>query len=285
LRVAVISDIHGNMHALEAALDDISRQGVDRIICAGDVPNPFLRSLDAWKKLKALAIPVIRGNHEDYIVSYFSGDRPEIRDSVQFLPIQLVARHLGPEIAREFAMLPFDMHVPGPGGPGSDDLYICHASPLHNARSYILGVDSHMRDSFDKRVKARTVVAGHIHNQWSGSWSGKNLVICGSVGLPHNGKPEAEYAIFTHAHGAWTWQLRAVPYDVQAALKEYRDSGALEQGGPIASLLYDELLTAQARLVHFLPTVLSRPDAHKLSLEEWKKVSDTFLIRLRHGMV
>jgi predicted phosphodiesterase len=296
LKVAVISDIHGNMHALEAALDDISRQDVDRIVCAGDVPNPFLRSREAWLKLKELGIPVIRGNHEDYIVSYYSGDRPEVHDSVQFQPIQIVARHLGPEIAREFAALPFDMLIPGPSG---DDLYLCHASPQHNARSYLLGVDSAMQASFAERVpaSARTVVAGHIHTQWSGSFRDKNLVICGSVGLPHHGKPEAEYAILTHRGGAWRWDLRTVPYDLDAALAEYRDSGAFAQGGPIAWMIYDELLCGEPRLVHFLPALFAQTPAHSLSIEgwsaaaeaylkkigRWQTVSDTFFSSARHG--
>ncbi len=234
MKIAVISDIHGNVHALEAVLEDISRQGVDRIVCAGDVPNPFLRSLDAWRMLQERGIPCLRGNHEDYIVSYFSGDRPEIRDSVQFRPIQAVAQHLGPDIAAEFARLPFDHVIPGPGG---DDLYICHASPQHNARSYLRGVDDAMAAAFSRAGSARMVVAGHIHVQWSGSWQGRELVICGSVGLPHHGKPEAEYAVFTHQSGAWRPEFRLVPYDAQAAAREYVESGCLERGGPIAWLL------------------------------------------------
>ena len=276
MRVAVISDIHGNMRALEAVLDDIERQGADQIVCAGDIPNPFLRSLDTWLKIKSMDIPIIRGNHEDYIVSYFSGDRAEIRESIQFQPIQVVARHLGPEIAREFASLPFDHLVAGPGG---DDLYVCHASPQHNARSYIKGVDATMADSF-ARVKARTVVAGHIHSQWAGAWQGKNLVIGGSVGLPHHGKPEAEYVLFTHEHGEWRWDLRTVPYDFEGAMGEYLESGAIEQGGPIAWMLYDELWCAEPRLAYFLPTVLNKPETKPHSLKEWERACQAYLEKI-----
>ena len=269
----MISDIHGNIRALDAVLDDIARQGVDQILCGGDVPNPFLRSLDAWLKLKALHIPIIRGNHEDYIVSYYSNHRPEIRSSVQFLPIQVVARHLGPQIAQEFAALPFDHVVAGPGG---DDLYLCHASPLHNARSYIAGVDPKMADTL-ARIPARTIVAGHIHTQWSGRWRDKNLVICGSVGLPHHGKPEAEYAIFTHSQGEWRWDLRTVPYDHEGAMREYLESGAIEQGGPIAWMLYDELWCAEPRLAFFLPQLFRQTTARPTTLTEWAIAAQTYL--------
>lgn len=276
MKVAVISDIHGNMPALEATLEDIAHQDVDQIVCAGDIPNPFLRSLEAWRRLKALGIPLLRGNHEDYITSYFSGDRPEVRESIQFLPIQLVARHLGPKIAEEFSALPFDYLLPGPGG---DDLYVCHASPQHNARSYIQGVDAEMAKHFVP-IRARTIVAGHIHSQWTGQWQDKTLVVGGSVGLPHHGKPEAEYVLLTHTRGAWRTDLRTIPYDQAAALKEYRESAAFIEGGPIAWMLYDELLAGEARLAYFLPEVLANPATKPKTLDDWSRAAELYLRRI-----
>lgn len=266
MKVAVISDIHGNLHALDAVLADIERERPDRVVCAGDIPNPFLRSLDAWLKLKAMGIPLLRGNHEDYIVSYFSGDRPEIRDSVHFQPVQIVARHLGEEIAREMSALPFDLLI--------DDLYICHASPQHNARSYIRGVDAEMARAFRERVRAaQTVVAGHIHTQWKGEWEGKRLVIGGSVGLPHHGEPEAEYVLLTRANtGQWYADLRTVPYDHEAAIREYRDSSAFAEGGPVARLLLRELQEARPILALILPKILALPaEKRPRTLEEWDR--------------
>lgn len=261
------------MRALDAVLDDIARQGVDQIYCGGDVPNPFFSSLEVWQKLRSLQIPIIRGNHEDYIVSYYSGNRPEIQTSVQFLPIQIVARHLGSVIAHEFAALPFDHLIAGPHG---DDLYLCHASPLHNARSYIVGVDTKMAASF-ARVTARTIVAGHIHTQWAGKWQDKNLIICGSVGLPHHGKNEAQYALFAHMQGEWRWDLRTVPYDFEGAMHEYLESGALKQGGPIAWMLYDELWCAKPRLAYFLPTIYKSPTLPPTTLAEWSVAAQKYL--------
>jgi predicted phosphodiesterase len=273
VKVAIISDIHGNYHAFEAVLDDIAHEHVDQIICAGDVVNPFLRSLDVWLKLKELKIPILRGNHEDYIVSYFEpGDRPEISQSVQFIPVQIVARHLGCEIAAEFKELPFDKIIRGPGG---DELYICHASPEHNARSYIRGVDEVMAPTLTA-IRARTIVAGHIHNQWSGAWRDKSLIIAGSVGLPHSGKPRPEYVIMAHEKGQWTPHFKSVAYDVEAALREYRESGCLERGGPVAWMLYDEILCAEARLAHFLPRILNR-NPKPVTLEDWKVSARAFL--------
>lgn len=250
MRVAVISDLHGNWHALEAVLADLAHERPDRVVCAGDIVNPFLRSRETWLKLKELRIPCVRGNHEDYVASYYRPElRPEIRDGAQFRPVQLVARHLGEEMARELSALPLEQVIPGPGG---DDLYVCHASPGHNSRSYWLGIDPSMTAAL-RSIKARTIVGGHIHQQWTREWEDKTLIIAGSVGLPLGGEPRAQYVILEHGNANAGWQARhkTTAYDVEAALREYRESGCLERGGPIAWMLYDEIWTAQSRLVPF----------------------------------
>jgi hypothetical protein len=131
-------------------------------------------------------------------------------------------------------------------------------------------------------VRARTIVAGHIHHPWKGEWEGKQLVIGGSVGLPHHGSPEAEYALLTHFDGSWQIELRSVPYDQAAALKEYRESAAFIEGGPIAWLLYDELLSCRARLALFLPEVSSMqaPDGPPKTLAQWEQAARRFLERI-----
>ena len=70
MRVAFISDLHGNLPALEAVLADINSKEVDRVICNGDIVNPLKESLDVYLLLKEKNIPIIRGNHEDYIYDY-----------------------------------------------------------------------------------------------------------------------------------------------------------------------------------------------------------------------
>ena len=277
MRVAVISDLHGNYRALEAVLDQIERDPPDQIICAGDIVNPFLRSLDTWNKLKALKIPCVRGNHEDYVVDYFhSKRRPEIRDSVQFRPVQLVAQHMGQEIAAELANIPMEHVIQGPGG---DELFICHASPGQNSRSPWMGIDAPMGEAL-RTQRAQTFVGGHIHHQWKGEWEGKSLVIAGSVGLPLSGEPKAQYVVLEHLRGAWSHQHKTIAYDQAGALREYRESGALELGGPIAWMLYDELWTAQYRLAHFFREFQKSGRLLPQTMEEWESQTIQFLHKI-----
>ncbi|MGK5083606.1 metallophosphoesterase [Bdellovibrionota bacterium FG-1] len=277
MRVAVISDLHGNYRALEAVIEDISRQNVDLTVCAGDIIDPFRRSLETWLKLKSLKIPCLRGNHEDYSMIYHHRPdiRPEIRTAVHFKPVQLVAQHLGPVIASELGALPLSYTVPGPGG---DDLFICHASPLANNRSFIYGIDEDLSKSL-RSISASTIVAGHIHQQWVHQWSDKTLILAGSLGLPLSGTPEAEYLIMEYRK-SWTPVHRKIPYDQAGALAEYAESGWLVEGGPIAWLLYDELRCAWPRLAHFIPDMLKRADAATLLLEDWQREARRYLLEV-----
>ncbi len=271
MRIAVISDIHGNMHALEVVLADIKSQQVDQIICTGDIVNPFLRSLEAWELLKSLNIPCLRGNHEDYLAWYHHPDpniSSKIRDAYQFKPVQLVADHLGPNVVTELSLLPLTMQI--------DGLFLCHASPSINNKSYFFGIDAEMERDLNT-VAHSMIVAGHIHYQWHRQWNEKSLVIAGSVGLPHRGKPHAEYVILTRSRTHWIFEHRTKEYDNQAALLEYRESGCVSRGGPTAWLLYDEIWCAKARLAKFLPNVFSRPQGPPRTRNEWEVLAREFL--------
>jgi predicted phosphodiesterase len=281
MRVAVISDLHGNLHALEAALDAIDRDPPDQIICAGDIVNPFLRSLEVWRLLQRRGIACVRGNHEDYLRAYHEPElRPAVRESVQFMPVQIVAKHVGREVTRELSDLPFSLTLQGPrlASGGTDDIYVCHASPAHNAKSYWLGVDDEMANII-RGIPARTLIAGHMHVQWSREWEGKRLVIAGSVGLPLTERVVAEYTLLEHVGGEWRVQPRTVGYDVTAALREYRESGALREGGPIGWMLYREIATAQPHLAHFLPHMarLTGKPLPEIPLKLWQDEGRAFL--------
>jgi predicted phosphodiesterase len=287
VKIAFFSDIHGNYRALEAVLDDIEKQHPDVVICGGDIPNPLFRSKETWLKIKSLGIPIIRGNHEDYIVRYFYEPNSEVARSAQFQPIQLVAEHLGREIADEFAKLPLTHRVPGPPvglgePPGSSDVFVCHASPKINHRSYLHWMDSDMAEEL-RRTGAQTIISGHVHLPRDYDWEGRLLVTAGSVGIPFGGKPRAEYTILTDSEGMskgsakWKVEHRYVPYDFEGTLKEFGESGMLAKGGPIAWLLYDEILCQDQRLGKLFIWMRERGISRPMESSAWEKIVKTFL--------
>ncbi|MCM2323898.1 MAG: metallophosphatase family protein [Oligoflexia bacterium] len=280
MRVAFLSDIHGNLPALEAVLRALRNERVDQIVCGGDLVNPLLTSKECWELLRAESIPIIRGNHEDYLVSFHDPKAPgAVRESVQFRPVQQVARHLGAPLAAELARLPLSLEfTPKPG----HSLFLCHASPLANHRSFIREPLTGEFAAALERTQAQAIVAGHIHEQWQGGWQSakgeKLLVVAGSVGLPLMGAPRPQFAILSFDGTHWEAELRSIEYDPEPALEEYRASGALDAGGPIAWLLYDELRTGQKRLSEFIRMTLGL-SPRPVTLEEWRELARDYLQR------
>jgi predicted phosphodiesterase len=265
MKIAVISDIHGNLAALEAVLEDTQTQKAEMIVCAGDVPDPFRESLLVWERLQSLGVPCLRGNHEDYTVAFHTPGQRGRFDAPHMHSIGLVAQHLGPEVACSFAGLPMTMSIPGPNG---HNVFVCHGLPSNNTRSYSDGLDATIEAEL-RALDAKIVVNGHRHVPWELIWNDKLLVSAGSVGLPINGMHRAEYVLLSHTGGAWRIEHRAVPYDVGAALRAYVESGWVDQGGPLAWLLYDELQCSERRLSTFWK-FLHDKELRPESVSNWK---------------
>lgn len=84
MKLAIITDIHGNRFALDAVLDDIAKQNVDEIIVVGDNVNIHPFSRDCWEAVNALNAPMIQGNHEYYLYTYNTPDADPAWQTVRF---------------------------------------------------------------------------------------------------------------------------------------------------------------------------------------------------------
>jgi predicted phosphodiesterase len=272
VRVAVISDIHGNLRALEAVLTDIQDLGVDRIVCAGDTVNPLESSLDVLHLLRDKDIPIVRGNHEDYVLFSRWGGGPFDMSTPQFSPVAAVAKLFSDADLEYLNQLPLFVNVEGPGG---DDLHVCHASPLANNKSFVPGIPDDMASSL-AAIPQRTIVAGHFHQPMTTLWREKTLVAAGSVGLPLQGKPESEYVLLEHRQGQWHAVHRTLFVDQRKTAWEYLDSGLVEEGGPVAWLLFDEFYSWRRRIAPIFPWLRSR-SLNPRTEEEWMEHVKVYL--------
>lgn len=276
MRIAIFSDLHGNLPAIEAVIADIAKENVDLTVCAGDIGDPLPDSLRVWHLVKGLRIPVLRGNHEDYTISFNRGDDHSHWDKVNLRPIRLVAEQFGSEVAQEFEKLPLGIRIPGPSGT---NVFVCHASPESNVNSFFDRIDVDMARQLD-RTDSNVIVSGHRHAQWATEWNNKLLISIGSVGIPLNGSPQAEYLLLCFQKGAWTFQHKSVPYDFEAALRRYRESGWVSLGGPMAWLLYDEIQTGERRLSGFFNS-LRASGTCPIEETDWAKAVETYLRHIR----
>jgi len=223
MRIALVSDIHGNLPALQAVVRDFDRRAVDAVINLGDSLSGPLMPLQTAQFLMAQDWEHLAGNHERQVLT----QRPGIWCAEdEFTHAQLTARELA-----WIASLQPAWHY-------SAEIYLCHATPA-NDLDYLLDtvqpdgcVRWATRAELDERlagIEARLVACGHTHHPGALRTSAGQLVVNpGSVGLqaydydrphPHlmqSGSPDARYAIVERAHGQWQAELIAVPYDHEA---------------------------------------------------------------------
>lgn len=234
MRLAVFSDVHGNLQGLEAVLADIRRQGADVVWCGGDLvgygadPGPVI------DRVRELGLPTIMGNYDDgigYSRLACGCDYPDAAAlalglrSIAWTKAQTTAdqkaylRNLPYRLQREFA---------------GQQVVLVHGSPA--ALNEYLYAD--VADDVFRRHLASTaadvLIFGHTHKPFHKVLDGRHLVNSGSAGKPKHGHPNATYARIDLAPGTVDVQIVEVPYDSEAAA---RAIAATDLPGEFAALL------------------------------------------------
>lgn len=220
MRVAVISDIHGNQIALEAVLEDLSQQApVDHTIIAGDLclngPCPA-QVLDI---VRGLNCPVIQGNVDAEVVN----EAPE-KGLKKRTTVSWTREQIGPEGIAYLATLPTSHLVENPEG---SDLYVVHANPLNLEDAIFPNApDSeleHLLGSLPPDVGA--MAFGHLHIAYTRRWRHLLLADVASCGVPRDEDLRAAYGILSWHGASWEAEIRRVTYDVKAVVKQIKTSG------------------------------------------------------------
>lgn len=245
-RIAILADIHGNMPALEAVVADIAGQQIDEVLVGGDLVGRGPEGSRVVKRIRALGWPTIGGNHEDYLLTFRRGAIPDDwRTTDEWAAARWMAAELEEEDAAYLAALPFSLSRPG--------LQLVHGSPRSNREG--IGPWSGDEEIADHLAasEARVLVCAHTHRPLQRAVAAGLVVNVGSVGLPFNGDPRAQYAILSQGgpHG-WQAEPRQVAYDREDIFTRYRATGFLAAGGITARLLWLELEHAVPLLVPFL---------------------------------
>ena len=229
-RLAVISDIHGNLLALQAVLADIAARGVDTTVNLGDCVAGPLWPRQTFELLENLALPTVRGNHDRWLVDRTGGDEPaaDIFARAALTPAQCQALHALPATLQ---LTPDILAVHGT--PASDTTYLLE-EPAEDGR-----MAPARRETVQARlgVVPEVVLCGHSHRPALVSGPGGCLILNpGSVGCPvyadnphattiEHRSPHARYAILTRRAGRWSAELIALAYDWDAASRQAEGLG------------------------------------------------------------
>jgi putative phosphoesterase len=224
-RVAVITDIHGNLPALEASLAAIDAIGIDQIYCGGDLVGYGPRPNEVCALIQYREIPTIYGNY-DYAIARGLDDCgcAYVTQHDRELGQQSVAWTLRntDQAAKEFMHeLPFDMHFP----VGRQDVHLVHGSPRKVNEYLFEDKPARLYERLAAAESDQVLVFGHTHKPWIHTYGGVLFVNCGSVGKPKDGDPRAAFAILEASDAGVRASIERVPYDAEAVAREVEAAG------------------------------------------------------------
>jgi predicted phosphodiesterase len=226
VRTAVFSDVHGNLVALEAMLDDLERRPVDQLVCLGDALQGGPQPRECAERIAELGCPVVLGNADAFVLTLDPEAEPvteQLLETARWSQEQLGERGL--DLIRGYQPT-VDVEL----GEGRKLLGF-HGSPRsYNEILLPSTPEEVVRTALDS-ANADVVAGGHVHMQWTRPIAHKVLLNPGSVGLAYDHErqqdevafePTAEYAVIADDLEI---ELRRVPFDSQAVVRAVETSG------------------------------------------------------------
>jgi putative phosphoesterase len=236
-RVAVITDIHANLPALQAALARVDELGIGRIYCGGDLVGYGPHPNEVCALIQERGIPTIYGNY-DHAIARDEDDcgcayiTQHDRELGQQSVVWTLANTDG--ASKDFMReLPFDLRFDVGGVP----VHLVHGSPRKVNEYLFEDKPASLYERLAASETDRVLVFGHTHKPWMHEYGGVLFVNCGSVGKPKDGDPRGAFAVLEPAGETVAVTIERVDYDAGAVAEQVRAAG-------LPGEFADKLLTA-----------------------------------------
>jgi putative phosphoesterase len=228
-RVAVITDIHANLPALQAALARIEELGIAEVYCGGDLVGYGPHPDEVCALIARRGIPTIYGNY-DYAIARGLDDcgcayvTPHDREIGQ-RSVEWTLVHTG-QAAKDFMReLPFDLRL----NVGDTAVHLVHGSPRKVNEYLFEDKPASLYERLAAAEEADVLVFGHTHKPWVREHDGVLFVNCGSVGKPKDGDARGAFAVLEASAGRLEVSIERVTYDAERVAAEVRAAGLPEE--------------------------------------------------------
>lgn len=246
-RLAVLADIHSNLPALEAVLDDLAQFPVDRIIVAGDVVNWGAFSRQVMERLAALDCAFIRGNNELYLTDWHTPRSPKSWEIFTLPPYTLA--QLGDHWTNVISTWPDTLCLRFRDAPA---IQVVHGTPRSPFEPIFPNSTDTEIETMLAGVEATTIIAAHSHLALDRQVNRWHVVNPGTVGNPLDGDMTASYMLLESNKDGWQATHRRVAFDSQRVLDEFERTGFVEQCGVTGHLVVQEYRSARLEVLPFL---------------------------------
>ena len=232
MRVAIISDIHGNLDAFGQVLNDIDASGVDTVVCLGDNVGYGPEPEQVIRQVRARKIPCVMGNHERAVSdrAHLNWFNPSARISLQKTITMLSEESINYINGMKSSLVLYQSRF-------------VHGFPPDSTDIYLFQVPDHTLNQTFKEMKERRCFVGHTHELKLIGFDGKvsqriplkkeiithldkdrkYIINVGSVGQPRDGNNNAKYVIWNTSEDSL--EVRFVPYDIAAAVGKILAAG------------------------------------------------------------
>lgn len=225
-RVAVITDIHANLPALEAALAQIAELGVDAVYCGGDLVGYGPYPNEVCRLVEERGIPTIYGNY-DYAIArdladcgcaYLTQHERELGQR----SVNWTLAHTDRRSKEFMRALPFDLRFE----LGGVRVRLVHGSPRKVNEYLFEDKPARTLERIARLADCDVLVFGHTHKPWIREHGGVLFVNCGSVGKPKDGDPRAAFALIeADERGEVRARIERVVYDAEAVARDVVAAG------------------------------------------------------------
>jgi putative phosphoesterase len=224
-RVAVITDIHANLPALDAALARIDELGIETTYCGGDLVGYGPHPNEVCSLIAERGIPTIHGNY-DYAIARDLTDcgcayvTPHDRELGQ-RSVDWTLAHTDQTSKGFMRKLPFDLRFE----VGDTKVHLVHGSPRKVNEYLFEDKPARLYERLAAAEEADALVFGHTHKPWVREHGGVLFVNCGSVGKPKDGDPRGAFAVLEARDGGVRVSIERVDYDAAAVAREVVEVG------------------------------------------------------------
>ncbi|MGE5321747.1 MAG: metallophosphoesterase family protein [Actinomycetota bacterium] len=210
MRIAIVSDIHGNLTALEAVIADLRRQSPDLVLQGGDLPYGGCHGAEVMDRVAGLGWPGVVGNTDEILwtddgLTRMKAEAPGLGALLRMIEECAAATRtlIGGHRLEWLRKLPFEIR--------QDDLVLLHAGPGDLWKAPMDSADDERLERVYRPLQARTVVYCHIHRPFIRELPGLTVCNSGSVGMPYDGDPRASYLLIQDGRT----EIRRVEYDLR----------------------------------------------------------------------